>query len=288
MIIAIVGATGTGKSALSLGLAKVLKAEIINADAFQVYQGMDIGTAKLSQEERLNIPHHMLDMISADQTFDVAQYQKKARELLDAHPQKDFIFVGGSGFYLKSVLHDFNFPEKRPSSIGESLSNEDLFKALETLDPESLLKIHRHNRKRLLNAYQRASSGTPMSAEVNQSQAIYDYQIFGLELPRKDLYQAIDQRVDTMILKGLKNEVQGLFEKGMSETSQAAIGYKEWTPYFQNQRSEREVIDTIKQNTRRYAKRQISYFKNQFDVTWLDKNEGVERLVNHVLSHLKK
>jgi len=266
MIIAIVGATGTGKSALSLSLAKVLKAEIINADAFQVYQGMDIGTAKLSKEEQLNIPHHMLDMISADQTFDVAQYQKKARELIDAHPQKNFIFVGGSGFYLKSVLHDFNFPEKKPSSIGDALSNEDLFKALETLDPESLLKIHPHNRKRLLNAYQRAISGTPMSAEVNQSQAIYDYQIFGLELPRKDLYQAIDQRVDTMILKGLKNEVQGLFEKGMSDTAQAAIGYKEWEPYFQHQRSESEVIETIKQNTRRYAKRQISYFKKALNV----------------------
>lgn len=287
MIIAIVGATGTGKSQLSLALAKVLKAEIINADAFQVYKGMDIGTAKLSLHERQNIPHHLMDIMSPQASFDVAQYQKKARDILDENPGKNYIFVGGSGFYLKSVLHDFHFPEKKPTVTGEALSNEQLVNVLKESDPESLKKIHPNNRKRLLNAYQRAISGEPMSEQTNQSTALYDYQIFGLEMPRKELYQAIDLRVEEMIAKGLKKEVLRLFEKGISETAKEAIGYKEWLPYFNHQMNESEVILEIKQNTRRYAKRQISYFKNQFEVTWFDKTKEDDGLLKEMLSKLK-
>lgn len=287
MIIAVVGATGTGKSQLSLLLAKALTAEIINVDAFQVYQGMDIGTAKLSVRERMNIPHHLMDIISPEESFDVAQYQKQARDILNQHPTKNFIFVGGSGFYLKSVLHDFNFPEKKPSPTGEAFTNDQLVSALKALDAESLNQIHPNNRKRLLNAYQRALSGTPMSAEKNQSKPLYDYQIWGLEMPRKDLYQAIDLRVEKMIAQGLKEEAKRLLEKGMSETSKEAIGYKEWRPYFHNQMNESEVIAAIKQNTRRYAKRQISYFKNQFDVTWLNAQDGPDALLKKVLAMVK-
>lgn len=270
MILAIVGATGTGKSELSLSLAKTLNAEIINADAFQVYQGMDIGTAKLPANQRQNIVHHLIDIISPEKTFDVASYQHKARHILDSNPAKNYIFVGGSGFYLKSVLHAFSFPEKKVARTGEDLSNEALYEALKSLDPKSAEKIHPHNRKRLLNATQRAQAGIPMSAETDHAKKRYDYQMIGLEMPRDDLYQRLETRVDAMIEKGLEAEVRDLMKKGLSITAQEAIGYKEWIPYFQGTMDLKTVKATIQQNTRRYAKRQMTYFKHQFDATWLD------------------
>lgn len=279
MIIAIVGATSTGKSELSLFLAKALGAEIINADAYQVYQGMDIGTAKLSPFERRGVPHHLIDIVSAKETFDVAQYQKLARHILDQKNRPPMILVGGSGFYLKSVLHDFNFPDRKPLSSENALSNEQLYQRLQDLDPKSLDKIHINNRKRLLNAYRRALSDQPMSHHTNHNVPRYDYHIIGLESARDQLYQAIDLRVEKMIEKGLKKEAQRLLENQMSVTATEAIGYKEWIPYFAGQINESEVILAIKQNTRRYAKRQISYFKHQFDVHWFAKDTDFQEIL---------
>jgi tRNA dimethylallyltransferase len=287
MIIAIVGPTGVGKSEVALQLALKLKASIINADAFQVYQNMDIGTAKVPLEKRLNIPHHLMDVVSFQERFDVARYQKMARAILDARGQAPIILVGGSGFYLKSVLHDFNFPEKKPISAGEDLSNEALVEALKSLDPERLKSVHANNRKRLLNAYQRALLGDFMSLETNQAKKLYPYHMFGLEMPRQDLYQTIDKRVDEMIEQGLEDEVKKLVSQGISPTALDAIGYKEWAPYWANEITFSEVVDTIKTHTRRYAKRQISYFKHQFEVTWLNKNDlAVSDITTFILNAL--
>jgi tRNA dimethylallyltransferase len=288
MIIAIVGPTGVGKSEVALELALKLKAEIINADAFQVYQKMDIGTAKVPREKRLNIPHHLMDVVSFQERFDVARYQKMARSILDARGQTPIILVGGSGFYLKSVLHDFNFPEKKPMSAGEALSNEALVEALQSLDPERLKSVHANNRKRLLNAYQRALSGDLMSLETNQAKKMYPYHIFGLEMPRQDLYQTIEKRVDEMIEQGLEYEVKKLVSQGISPTALDAIGYKEWAPYWANEITFSEVVETIKTNTRRYAKRQMSYFNHQFEVTWLNKkNHSVTAIVTAILKAIE-
>ena len=288
MIIAIVGPTGVGKSEVALQLALKLKAQIINADAFQVYQSMDIGTAKVPLEKRLNIPHHLIDVVPFQERFDVARYQKMARALLDAKDNTPMILVGGSGFYLKSVLHDFNFPEKKSINAGQDLTNEALVEALKLLDPERLKNVHENNRKRLLNAYQRALSGDLMSLETNQAKKIYPYNVFGLDMPRRDLYQTIEQRVDKMIEQGLEAEVKTLVSLNMSKTSLDAIGYKEWAPYWAGEISLAEVVAAIKTNTRRYAKRQLSYFKHQFEVTWFDKKErSVSTIVTDILDVLQ-
>jgi tRNA dimethylallyltransferase len=281
MIIAIVGPTSVGKSEVALLLAKKIGAEIINADAYQVYQGMDIGTAKLPLRKRQSIKHHLIDYVPYTDSYDVARYQKEAREIIDEKAaDTPLIFVGGSGFYLKSVLHELKFPDKKSYGSGEALSNTQLYIALQDLDPKALEKIHINNRKRLLNAYHRAVSGEPMSKESSHEIKRYDYRMFGLNLPRPDLIEKINLRVETMIEEGLEKEAYRILNHAPSPTAQEAIGYKEWRPYFEGTASLNQVIEAIKKNTRRYAKKQMSYFNHQFEVEWFNPmQQPIEKIV---------
>ncbi len=276
MIVVIVGPTGVGKTALSLALAKTYNTEIISGDSVQIYRGMNIGSAKVTKEETKTIRHHLIDERLPNEPFSVAEYQTRVRELIDTFTQKNQLplIVGGTGFYIKSVLHDFNFEgSHRPESFDEQYDdydNESLFTLLEKADYEATKKIHPNNRKRVIQALYRASQGVPRSEQNNEDESLYDYLIIGLTMPREKLYERINQRVDQMVEDGLVDEVRHLYDTYGETQSLSAIGYKELIGYFRGFYSLETAIALIKTNTRRYAKRQYTYFNNQLDVTWID------------------
>lgn len=270
MILALVGPTGVGKSALSLKLAKTLETEILSVDALQVYQEFNIGTAKLPLEDREGIIHHFLDHVQPDEAYNVAIYQKEARaqiERLERQGKTPF-FVGGSGFYLKAVLHDFEFPPLQKQEFTEG-DSEERHAYLATLDPVAAKKIHPNNRKRVEQAILKASQGQPLSLQTKGHEALYDYLIIGLRLERETLYTRVNKRVDEMIEQGLEEEARHL-QHLAHPTAFDAIGYKEWQPYFAGQTTREDVIETIKRHTRRYVKKQMTYFQNQLPITWVD------------------
>lgn len=270
MIVAIVGPTGVGKTRLSLELAKHYNVEIISGDSMQIYKGMDIGTAKIDKTAREKVPHHMIDIITPDTSFSVADYQSRVRRTIDAIQEKGKtpMIVGGTGFYIKSVLHDFNFKGSRTSEDFlkryDSHTPLELYKRLQSLDPKTAKKVHPHNKKRVLRAIERAEEGEPLSEEDKGDQPLYDYQLIVLTMERATLYQVINERVETMFEKGLLEEARSLFKTDLAKTAREAIGYKELFEYFSGAISLEEAKHKIKRNTRRFAKRQMTYFKNQF------------------------
>ncbi len=280
-VIAIVGPTGVGKTKLSVEIAKKFNGEIINCDAFQVYKKLDIGTAKATKEEQQSIKHHLLDFLEPDESFSVAGYQRLAREKIEEvkNSGKLPIIVGGSGMYIQAVLYDYNFSaSNRDENFAEeykNLSNENLHLKLLKIDNLSANKIHPNNRKRVLRALEIALAGKNKSEleEEQRSGKLYDTLILGLNLEREKLYDRINERVDDMISNGLEKEVRNLFDELSSDSqSLSAIGYKEWLSHFSDEMTKDEVIEKIKQNSRRYAKRQFTYFRNRMEVSWIDVN----------------
>lgn len=273
MILALVGPTGVGKTELSLRLAHTLNTDILSVDALQVYRGFDIGTAKLPLKAREGIEHHLIDHVDPREPYNVATYQKEARAHIERlrTSGKTPLFVGGSGFYLKAALYEFEFPPLQKSAPieGDPLVRHAY---LTTLDPEAAKTIHPNNRKRVEHAILKAEQGQPLSSITKGHQPIYDALIVGLTRPRETLYERIHERVDAMVEAGLEEEVRAL-AKVAHPTALEAIGYKEWLPYFKDQQTKEEVIDTIKRNTRRYAKKQMTYFHNQLPITWVDVSE---------------
>lgn len=271
MIIVIGGPTGVGKTELSLALAKKYDCEIISADSMQVYKGMDIGTAKATKDERGVVVHHLLDIVRVEEEFSVAEYQESARAAIDdiISRGKTPMFVGGSGFYIKAALHDFTFENTRRDEAFEAAhahyDNQTLHRMLEGTDPRSASTIHPNNRVRVLQALRRAREGNPKSAHTSGDKPLYDYSLIVLEMPRQALYRRIEQRVDAMIERGLIEEAKALHSKPLSKTAYRAIGYKELYRYFEGVDRYAEAIDNIKTNTRRLAKRQYTYFYNQFN-----------------------
>lgn len=270
MIITIVGPTGVGKTRLSLEIAKHLDVEIVSGDSMQIYKGMDIGTAKTGKTAREKVPHHMVDIITPDTSFSVADYQSRVRktiEQIEARGRTPMI-VGGTGFYIKSVLHDFNFKGNRTSEdfLKRYASHTplELYKRLRSLDPATAKKVHPHNKKRVLRAIERAEQGEPLSEEKQGDRPLYDYLLIVLTMERPTLYQVINDRVESMFEEGLLEEAGRLFQADLAKTAREAIGYKELFEYFGGGLSLEEAKNRIKQNTRRFAKRQMTYFKNQF------------------------
>lgn len=278
-VIAIVGPTAVGKTKLSVMLAKKFNGEVINGDAMQVYKGLDIGTAKVTNEEKENIPHHLFDMKNADENYSVGEYKENVKLMIDKviSEGKIPIIVGGSGMYIEAVLYDYNFSnisrDETFSVVYEDVNNEELYMKLLELDEKSAINIHPNNRKRVLRALEIALSGKNKSdlLEEQNKIPIYDMLILGLELERDVLYERINKRVDVMISNGLENEVKELIDSGLDLDAQSvqAIGYKEWFPYFAGDITKEEVFEKIKQNSRRLAKRQYTYFRNRMDISWL-------------------
>jgi tRNA dimethylallyltransferase len=290
MIIVIIGPTGIGKTKLSLALADYYNTEIISGDSVQVYKELDIGSAKIKDYEMNGIKHHLIDILEPTEDFSVALFQKIVREKIVDFNERGInpLIVGGTGLYIKSVLYDYNFSNSsRDKSLDElylDLSNEELHNILKEKDYDSSLNIHMNNRKRVIQAISR-SKDNKVSENKNKDVPLYDFKIIGLTLERSLLYEIINNRVDLMIKEGLIEEVKSLYDKGIRSNSVSAIGYKELYVHFDGDYSLEEAIDKIKQHSRNLAKKQLTFFNNQFDVEWvnvdLDKfNNTIKEVIN--------
>jgi len=283
-VIAIVGPTAVGKTRLSIEVAKKFGGEIISGDSMQVYKGMDIGTAKIKKEEMAGIPHHMIDIKSPNEDFSVADFQYYVQKYIEEISARNHIpiIVGGSGLYIQAVLQNYNFSkEKRDDALTKRLEDEmkqkgiePLFDRLKTIDPNQAEKIHPNNFRRVLRALEIfEKTGLTMTEYQKQraSSSPYESLLIGLEMDRELLYKRINQRVDGMVREGLLEEVKGLIEKGYENyQSMKAIGYKELIPYFTGEVPLETSIELLKRNSRRYAKRQYTWFKNKMDVNWYE------------------
>lgn len=286
-VIVIAGPTATGKTELSLFLAKQLNGEIINADSTQVYKGMDIATAKV--EDTKGIKHHLLSFKDINEDYTVCDYQKDARKIIDSllAQNKTPILVGGTGLYIKAVLYNYNFDNeiKDYSNLGD----EELYTRVTKLDVNN--KIHPNNRRRLERALSyMESTNKPFSAKEPSEQLLYDTLFIGLEAPRAVLYNYINKRVDKMVDNGLLKESKKIYDSGIrSKAVMTPIGYKELFPYFDGKVSLEEALKLIKQNSRHYAKRQFTWFKNQMQFKWFETNyEDFSKTEKEVLEYIKR
>lgn len=283
MIFAVVGPTCSGKSALAIKIAQIFDAEIINFDPYQCYEELQIGVAKPSQEELEIVPHHLFSFVPLNQDFTIFDFQKVFREKVKSlqNLNKNIVLVGGSGLYLRSAIYDYEFSETKivDESKYNSFTNEELYERLKLIDPESSEKIHVNNRKRVIRALEIFDETGSKKSDLEKEQEhkpIYDITFIGLNPDRELLYQNINLRVDIMFENGLEEEVEYLYKKyDPSLKSLQAIGYKEFT-----QVSKEEVRELIKKNTRNYAKRQMTFFKNQFEnINWFNNKEDAIKYV---------
>ena len=287
-VIVIVGPTGSGKSSLSVKLAKYLNTEIISGDSVQVYRSLDIGSAKITKEEMENVPHHLIDILDPNEEYSVADFQKNARELIDniSNIGKIPIICGGTGFYIKAALYDYNFALDKRDDKYSNLSNEEIYKKLVELNDPELPDIN--NRKRLLRHLELKLSNNELT--YNKNVPLYDTLIIGLTMDREKLYHRIDLRVDKMISSGLIDEVKSLYDKGIRGNSVNSIGYRELYDAFDNNTSLIDAVNLIKQHSRNFAKRQYTWFKNQMDTKWIDidKTDPFEKAKELIDEFIKK
>ena len=295
-VMAIVGPTAVGKTKLSIALAKKLNGEIISGDAMQIYRGMDIGTAKITISEMAGIPHHLLDEKYPNEGYSVAEFQKTVRTKIDeiSGRGKLPIIVGGTGLYVKAVLYDYEFSEATRSNAKqyEELTNEEVHAKLAAIDPISAKALHPNNRRRVvraLNIYHETNQTKSEALKNQEKKLMYDVTLIGLHDERTALYQRINKRVDQMIFDGLIEEVKALHEMGIPKESQAiqAIGYKEIYNYLDGIIDLETAVELVKRNSRRLAKRQDTWFKNQMDVTWFEANlTSFDQTVDEVLRRI--
>ncbi len=289
-ILILTGPTAVGKTALSIELSKVLGGEIISADSMQIYRKMDIGSAKISQEEMDSVVHHMIDVVDPDEDFSVADFHDMASQIIsDIHKRgKLAIVTGGTGLYLNSLVYDMDFggTNSDPSirkDLEEILNDKGkdyLYRLLQDLSPEAAKRIHPNNTKRVIRAIEVYKTGGEMGDFSNDLKynPKFDAKIIVLNRDRSILYDRINQRVDMMFDMGLLDEVKGLHQMGYTSQMQSmkGIGYKEVLEYFDGKMTLEESIDILKQGTRRYAKRQITWFKRYENALWLDLDKVTE------------
>lgn len=289
-IIVIVGPTAVGKTALSIKLAQQIDGQVISGDSMQVYQTLDIGTAKVTSSEQAGIKHYLIDTKQIDEKFTVAEWVAEARKAIDiiSEQGKVPIIVGGTGFYIAALLGDMPLGgndtganeaiRQKWENYALANGNDALWEQLSAVDTLAAQKIPVNNNRRIIRALEVYElTGRPFSAQPRKvGQRTYDALVIGLNTNRDQLYQRINQRVDQMITAGLENEAKRLYDVGGSDLqSGVGIGYKEWFPYFENKVSQNEVIELIKRNSRRFAKRQLTWFRHQIiGIKWFD-------LVNH-------
>ena len=286
-LIILTGPTAVGKTALSIKLAKAIDGAIISADSMQVYRGMDIGSAKITKEEMDGVDHYLIDVLDPDEEFHVVRFQEMAKAAMDEIYQKGKIpiLTGGTGFYIQSVLYDIDFTSQdedtvfrnRLEDLANQQGNEVLHDMLRAVDPVSAEKIHANNRKRVIRALEfYEKTKTPIS-EHNEAEAAkespYAFCYFVLNDDREKVYERIKRRIDLMLEAGLIEEVKCLQEKGYhkSMVSMQGLGYKEILAYLEGEISLEEAIYILKRDTRHFAKRQLTWFRREKDVTWIDK-----------------
>lgn len=280
----LIGPTAVGKTKMSIELAKAFNGEIISGDSMQIYRKMDIGTAKISSSEMEGIPHHLIDIKDPHESFSVAEFQELVRKKIIEISSRGKLpmIVGGTGLYIQSVLYDYHFSEA-PSDedfrinlekLVEKEGSQYLHNQLVNIDPESAKKIHPHNVRRVIRALEvYHCTGKTMTdiQKMQQPELLYDAAMIGLTMDRERLYGRINKRVDLMLQEGLMNEVESFYEQGLRDCqSIQAIGYKELYEFFDGSISFENAVENLKQNSRRYAKRQLTWFHNKMDVKWFD------------------
>ncbi|ARJ10187.1 tRNA dimethylallyltransferase [Staphylococcus sp. HMSC73C01] len=305
-IVVVVGPTASGKTELSVALAKKINGEVISGDSMQVYRQMDIGTAKVTQEEMEGVPHHLINILNPDEAFSAYEFKKRAEQCIaDITARgKIPIIAGGTGLYIQSLIYNYPFEKEeitaekkrevaKKMNALEELDNDHLHQYLKTFDSKSALEIHPNNRKRVLRAieyYLKTEKLLSSRKKVQQFTENYDTLLVGIEMSRETLYFKINKRVDIMLTNGLFREVEALLESGYEhEQSMQAIGYKELIPVVKGEETLSYAVDKLKQHSRQYAKRQLTWFKNKMKVRWLDKeNMSLQMMLDEITTQINK
>ncbi len=300
-VIVICGPTASGKTALSIELAKKINGEIISADSMQIYKDMNIGTAKPKQEEMQGIKHYLLDYVSPEERYSVAQYKKDAKKAIKEilSKGKTPIIVGGTGLYVDSLIYEIEYNDikidekyrKELEDIAEQQGLETLYKMALEIDPVAMEKISSNDRKRIIRVLEiyksTGKTKTEQEKESRKNPVEYNYKIFAINRDREDLYQRINKRVDIMIEEGLIEEVNTILEKYKKfPTAMQGLGYKEVVDYLNGKYTKEEMIEKIKMETRRYAKRQLTWFRKNKQTIWLDGTNEMENNINIILKSL--
>ena len=303
-LIILAGPTASGKTSVSIDLAKRLGGEIISADSMQVYKYMDVGTAKISVEEMQGVKHHLIDVLDPKEDFNIVKFQNMVKCSIEEIVKNGHIpiLVGGTGFYIQSIIYDIDFDnEDDNSSIRKTLVEEYdtygadfMYERLKKIDMVSADSIHKNNKKRIIRAIEYFMINNTLISLHNEAQrkksSPYDYRFFVLNPPRDILYERINQRVDIMVGKGLVDEVKSLKERGLSKAniSMQGIGYKEILEYLEGDTTLETAIENIKQNTRHMAKRQVTWFKREKDVIYVDPFlfESNEKIVDYMIEKI--
>lgn len=288
-VIVITGPTAVGKTKLSIELAKKLNGEIINADAMQVYKGLNIGTAKVTEKEKENIPHHLFDIKEVEEEYSIYNYQKDCRKVIDniLRRNKTPILVGGTGLYIKAALYDYKLSEEKTNNTYDNLKTEEIYKELLKLDKD--INIDKNNRHRLIRALNYYKENNTSISNNKTNKLLYDTIFIGLTTDREILYKKINQRVDNMIENGLLEEVKYYYDKNIKTKPLInGIGYKELYNYFDGLCSKEETVEKIKQNSRHYAKRQYTFLNHQLNVVWFETDyNNFNNTIEKVSSYIK-
>ena len=299
LVIVIGGPTASGKTSLSIKLAKQINGEIISADSMQIYKDMDIGTAKPTEEEKEGIKHYLLDFVSPDQRYSVADFKKDAENAIEEILKKGKtpIIVGGTGLYIDTLVYGIEYPN---IDYDEDFRNQ-LYKKAETeeglaslyeqamkIDPKAMEKISKLDKKRITRViemyHNTGKTKTELEIESRKKGVKYDYRVFAINMDREKLYERINLRVDMMIEAGLIDEVKNLLEKYSDfPTAMQGLGYKETVEYLENKISKEEMIEKIKQESRRYAKRQLTWFRKNKDIKWIDGLDDTQNNIKIIL-----
>lgn len=304
-LIVIGGPTACGKTGFSIKLAKEIGGEIISADSMQVYRYMDIGTAKVTPEEADGVPHYLIDEFDPDEEYNVMIFQQKAKAYMEEIWAKGKIpiLVGGTGFYINALLYDNDFTETENDTsyreecykLAQEQGPEVLYERLKEIDPEYAANIHANNVKRVTRAleyhYLTGQKFSEHNAEQKGKETPYDAAVIILTMDREKLYERIELRIDLMLEQGLLEEVKGLLDRGYTPelVSMQGIGYKEFIPYFNGECTLDEAVTQLKTNTRRFAKRQLTWFRRQIDGLWIDMSKATgEEALEDVLDYLKE
>ncbi|WP_456271461.1 tRNA (adenosine(37)-N6)-dimethylallyltransferase MiaA [Bacillus sp. AK031] len=305
-LIVLIGPTAVGKTATSINLAKEFDAEIISGDSMQIYKRMDIGTAKITEAEMEGVPHHLIDIREPEDSFSVAEFQELVREKIsEIHSRGKLpMIVGGTGLYIQSVIYDYQFTDapgdeeyrRKLEKKVEEAGTERIHAELAKVDPKAAASIHPNNIRRVIRALEiYHCTGKTMTEyqESQQSELLYDVTLIGLTMDRALLYNRIDYRVDLMMEQGLLQEVKSLYDRDLRDVqSIQAIGYKELYEYLDGKVTLDDAVENLKQNSRRYAKRQLTWFRNKMDVVWFDmtntreNNKKIEEITEFVAGKL--
>lgn len=302
IVIVVAGPTASGKSNLAIELAKKIDGEIISADSMQIYKDMNIGTAKVTKEEMQGIPHYMIDFLSPELRYSVSDYKEQAEKEIDKILKKGKtpIICGGTGLYINSLIYGIEFGKEEFNKeyreelekIAEKEGLENLYKEALKIDPEAMEKISKNDKKRILRVLEiyKNTGKTKTEQEIlsRKNDVKYDYKVFAINLERENLYNRINKRVDQMIENGLIEEVQKILGKYNSfPTAMQGLGYKEIVEYLKNDLTKEEAIEKIKMESRRYAKRQLTWFRKNKEIEWLDGNIKASENINRIIEKIE-